>query len=101
MDCFQVTSFGCLAGKQDTHQKNTNNTTKNELSMRKILKRITNTLFGTKCYAIIIGDRGSGDRYYVASEIHFTKESAMAHRKRIEQTHAYVYITTISFRWRR
>ncbi len=68
--------------------------------MRQLFKKVAQRLFGTRCYAIIIGDRGSGNRYYVASEIHFDKDSAKAHRRRIEETHAYVYITTITFRWR-
>ena len=68
--------------------------------MKKLIEKARKALFGTRCYAIIIGERGSGNRYYVASEIHLTKESALEHRKRIEQTRAYVYVTTISFRWR-
>ena len=65
--------------------------------MKKLFKEITNFVLGTRYYAVIIGERGS-NRYYVASEIHTTRASAEAHRKRIEQTRAYVYITTISFR---
>ena len=65
--------------------------------MKRLFEEITTFLFGKRHYAIIIGERGS-NRYYVASEIHTTRASAEAHRQRIEQTRAYVYITTISFR---
>ncbi len=65
--------------------------------MKKLFKEITNFVLGKRYYAVIIGERGS-NRYYVASEIHTTRASAEAHRQRIEQTRAYVYITTISFR---
>ena len=65
--------------------------------MKRLLKEMTRFLFGDVYYAVIIGERGS-NRYYVASEIHTTRASAEAHRQRIEQTRAYVYITTISFR---
>ena len=68
--------------------------------MIRLFKEITDFLFGKRYYAIIIGERGS-DRYCVASEIHATKSSAEAHRRRIEETRAYQYITTITFRWRR
>lgn len=68
--------------------------------MKRLFHEIADFLFGTRYYAVIIGERGS-DRYYVASEIHPTKSSAEAHRRRIESTRTYVYITTITFRWRR
>lgn len=67
--------------------------------MTRLFKTITNFVLGTRYYAVIIGERGS-DRYYVASEIHTTRASAEAHRRRIEQTRTFVYITTISFRLR-
>ncbi len=65
--------------------------------MKKLFKEITDFVLGKRYYAVIIGERGS-NRYYVASEIHPTKASAEAHRKRIGQTRTFVYITTISFR---
>lgn len=68
--------------------------------MKRLFEAITDFVFGTRCYAVIIGERGS-DRYYVASEIHLTRSSAEAHRRRIEETRTYVYITTVTFRWRR
>jgi hypothetical protein len=68
--------------------------------MIQLFREISTFLFGTRCYAIIIGERGS-DRYDIASQIHFSKASAEAHRRRIEETRTYVYITTITFRWRR
>lgn len=57
-------------------------------------------MLGRKCYAVIVGERGS-DRYDICSQIHFTKESAAAHRHRIEETRTYVYIATVTFRWKR
>lgn len=71
--------------------------TKLIIYMKKIVRRITERLFGRKYYAVIIGEAGS-DRYDLASQIHPTRCSAMAHRRRIEQTRAYMYVTTISFR---
>ena len=68
--------------------------------MKRLLKEMTRFLFGDVYYAVIIGERGS-DRYYVSSEIHHSLASAEAHRRRIEQTRTYVYITTITFTWRR
>lgn len=68
--------------------------------MKELFFAISKFLFGTKCYAVIIGERGSGDRYYLASTIHSTRAEAEAHRRRIEETRAYVYITTVTFRWR-
>lgn len=68
--------------------------------MKNLFHEISTFLLGTKCYAVIIGERGSGDRYYLASTIHFSRSEAEAHRRRIEETRAYVYITTITFRWR-
>jgi len=68
--------------------------------MKRLFEEITTFLLGKRYYAVIIGERGS-DRYYVASELHTTKASAEAHRRRIEQTVAYQYITTVTFRWRR
>ncbi|MBO4659719.1 MAG: hypothetical protein J5637_08860 [Prevotella sp.] len=65
----------------------------------KTLKTLRTFLFGQRCYAVIVGERGS-DRYDIASQIHFSKASARAHRCRIEQTRTYVYITTVTFRWR-
>ena len=67
--------------------------------MKRLLKEMTRFLFGDVYYAVIIGERGS-DRYYIASEIHTTRASAEEHRRRIEQTRTFVYITTIKFRWR-
>lgn len=67
--------------------------------LSKSIKSLSTILFGRRCYAVIIGERGS-DRYDIASQIHFTKVSAEAHRQRIEQTRTYVYITTVTFRWR-
>lgn len=69
-------------------------------SMRTFIQHMADRLLGKRYYAIIIGEKGS-DRYYMASEIHATKESADAHHRRIEETRTYVYITTITFRWRR
>ncbi len=60
-------------------------------------KRWADRLFGHKYYAVIVGEAGS-DRYDLASQIHPTAASAAAHRARIMQTRAYVYITTITFR---
>lgn len=68
--------------------------------MKRLFEEIMTFLFGQRCYAVIIGERGSGDRYYIASQVHFTRESADEHRRRIEQTITYVYITTVTFRWR-
>ena len=68
--------------------------------MISLFREMIRFVCGTRYYAVIIGERGS-DRYYVASEIHATRSSAEAHRRRIEETRAYVYITTVSFRWRR
>lgn len=65
--------------------------------MKKIVERITTRLFGRKYYAVIIGEAGS-DRYDLASQIHPTKQSAQQHRQRIEQTRAYIYVTTVTFR---
>ena len=65
--------------------------------MKKLFKEITDFVLGKRYYAVIIGERGS-NRYYVASEIHATRASAEEHRRRIEQTRTFVYITTISFR---
>ena len=65
--------------------------------MKKIVRRITERLFGRRYYAVIIGEAGS-DRYDLASQIHPTRESANEHRRRIEQTRAYLYVTTITFR---
>jgi hypothetical protein len=67
--------------------------------MKKLFKEITDFVLGKRYYAVIIGERGS-DRYYIASEIHATRASAEEHRRRIEQTRTFVYITTIKFRWR-
>ncbi len=67
--------------------------------MKRLFSAITQFVLGTRYYAVIIGERGS-DRYYVASELHLTRASAEAHRRRIAETRAYVYITTVSFRWR-
>lgn len=67
--------------------------------LSKSIKSLSTFLFGRRCYAVIIGERGS-DRYDIASQIHFTKASAEAHRQRIQQTRTYVYITTVTFRWR-
>lgn len=68
--------------------------------MKRLWNKLRELFAGNRCYAIIIGERGS-DRYYVASEIHHSLASAEAHRRRIEQTRTYVYITTITFTWRR
>ena len=68
--------------------------------MKRLFEEITNFVMGKRYYAVIIGERGS-DRYYIASEIHATKAAAEEHRRRIEQTRTFVYITTVSFRWRR
>ncbi len=68
--------------------------------MKRLFHEITDFLFGERCYAVIVGERGS-DRYDIASQIHHTKASAEAHRRRIEETRTYVYITTVTFRWRR
>lgn len=68
--------------------------------MRTIIRHLADRLWGKRCHAIIIGEKGS-DRYYMASEIHTSRQSAEAHRQRIEETRTYVYITTITFRWRR
>ena len=68
--------------------------------MKRLFCEIIHFVWGTRYYAVIIGELGS-DRTYIASEIHATRSSAEAHRRRIEATRAYVYITTISFRWRR
>lgn len=68
--------------------------------MRRLFNEISTFLLGRKCYAVIVGERGS-DRYDICSQIHFTKESAVAHRRRIEETRTYVYIATVTFRWRR
>ncbi len=68
--------------------------------MKQLFQAISTFLFGTKCYAVIIGERGSGDRYYIASAIHHTKEEAAAHRRRIEQTRTFVYIDTVTSSWR-
>ena len=68
--------------------------------LSKSIKSLSTILFGRRCYAVIIGERGS-DRYDICSQIHFTKESAAAHRHRIEETRTYVYIATVTFRWRR
>ena len=90
-------------GCHPSRVKNTHNDIhliKNKEKMKRLFEEITTFLFGKRHYAIIIGERGS-DRYYVASEIHATKSSAEAHRRRIEETRAYQYITTITFRWRR
>ena len=67
--------------------------------MKKLFKEITDFVLGKRYYAVIIGERGS-DRYYIASEFHATRASAEEHRRRIEQTRTFVYITTIKFRWR-
>lgn len=67
--------------------------------MKRLFKEITDFVLGKRYYAVIIGERGS-DRYYIASEIHATKASAEEHRRRIEQTRTFVYITTIGFRGR-
>ena len=67
--------------------------------MKRLIQEITTFVLGTRCYAVIIGERGS-DRYDIASQIHFTKASAEEHRRRVEQTRTFVYITTVSFRWR-
>lgn len=67
--------------------------------MNSLFHEISTYLFGRRCYAVIVGERGS-DRYDLASQIHFSKASAEAHRRRIESTRAYVYITTVTFRWR-
>ncbi|MBP5386486.1 MAG: hypothetical protein J6Y97_03765 [Prevotella sp.] len=67
--------------------------------MKRLFKEITDFVLGKRYYAVIIGERGS-DRYYIASEIHATKASAEKHRRRIEQTRTFVYITTIGFRGR-
>lgn len=63
----------------------------------KAIHRITTRLFGRKYYAVIVGEAGS-DRYDLASQIHPTRQSAQAHRRRIEQTRAYLYVTTVCFR---
>lgn len=68
--------------------------------MKTRLKRWADLLFGHKYYAVIIGEAGS-DRYDLASQIHTTAASAAAHRERIIQTRAYVYITTITFHTRK
>ena len=68
--------------------------------MKRLIQEIATFVLGTRCYAVIIGERGS-DRYDIASQIHFTKASAEEHRRRIEHTRTFVYITTVSFRWRR
>ena len=68
--------------------------------MKQLFQAISTFLFGTKCYAVIIGERGSGDRYYLASTIHQSLAEAEAHRRRIEETRTFVYITTVTFRWR-
>ena len=67
--------------------------------MKRLFKEITDFVLGKRYYAVIIGERGS-DRYYIASEIHTTKATAEEHRRRIEQTRTFVYITTIGFRGR-
>ena len=69
--------------------------------MRKILLKIFRLLFGRVYYAVIIGETGSGDRYDIASQIHHTRASADAHRRRIEQTRSFIYIETIRFRSRK
>lgn len=76
------------------------NTNQNPNNMRRLFNEISTFLLGRKCYAVIVGERGS-DRYDICSQIHFTKESAAAHRNRIEETRTYVYIATVTFRWRR
>lgn len=76
------------------------NTNPNPNNMRRLFNEISTFLLGRKCYAVIVGERGS-DRYDICSQIHFTKESAEAHRRRIGETRTYVYITTVTFRWRR
>lgn len=65
--------------------------------MNKIARRITERLFGRRFFAVIIGEAGS-DRYYLASQIHPSRQSAEAHRRRIEQTRTFVYVTTVTFR---
>ena len=67
--------------------------------MKRLLKEISQFLFGDVYYAVIIGERGS-DRYDLASQIHTTRASAEAHRQRISETRTYIYIETIRFRSR-
>lgn len=67
--------------------------------MKTHLKKISNRLFGRRYYAVIVGEAGS-DRYDIASQIHTSRASAEAHRRRIIQTRSYVYITTVKFRSR-
>ena len=68
--------------------------------MNRLFREIIHFVWGTRYYAVIIGELGS-DRTYIASELHTSRSAAEAHRRRIEETRAYVYITTVSFRWRR
>ena len=68
--------------------------------MKTLFQEISAFLFGKVYYAVIIGERGS-DRYDLASLIHPTRESAEAHRRRIDETRTYLYIETIRFRSRR
>ena len=68
--------------------------------MKKLLHKIRHFLFGSVYYAVIIGEAGSGDRYDIASQIHSSRASAEAHRRRIEATRAFIYIETIKFRSR-
>ena len=70
-------------------------------NMKNLLRKISHFLFGRVYYAVIIGETGSGDRYDIASQIHPTRASAEAHRRRIEATRSFIYIETVRFRSRK
>lgn len=64
-----------------------------------VLKEIMAFLLGRKYYANVILTKGT-ERYEICSYIFRSRESALAHKARIETTLSFRHVETISFRSR-
>lgn len=67
------------------------------MSQETTLTSILAFIFGHKYYANIINTRGT-NKLEISSYIFRTREEALAHKKRIEETRSFLYVETISFR---
>lgn len=62
-----------------------------------LLKRVVEHILGKKYFANIVVTPGTTN-YDISSSIFPTKSEALAHKKRLEGTRAYIFVETISFR---
>lgn len=67
------------------------------MSQETTLTSIIAFIFGHKYYANIINTRGT-NKLEISSYIFRTREEALAHKQRIEETRSFLYVETISFR---